>query len=422
MGMGDALPRVRRPDRLQVRLEPVCLEERLPDDHPARMVWQVVSRLDLAAFYGRIAARGSEPGRPAIDPTLAVALWLFATIQNVGSARKLACLCQEHDAYRWLCGGVSVNHHTLSDFRVQHGDALDGLLTQVIVALVDRGVVKVDRISQDSRRTPASAGRSSFRRRERLVQLLDAARAHVAALKAQALEASDERSARQRAAQERAAREREQRINDALAVMPELEAIKAHQTGKPSRRQAARASTTDADARRMKLGNGAIAPAYNVQLATATEGRAVVGVCVVNTGTDAGQSEPMRQQVEQRTGRKVKEQLVDGGYVNKDQIDRAAQSNVAIYAPLPLGRDGQPCTQGKRDAPGVAAWRARMQTDEAKAIYQQRASTSETVNGEISCYRALSRFEVRGLAKVTCVALWAALAYNIVHHASSLLC
>lgn len=416
-----ARPRLRRPDRAQVRLEAVCLDDRLPADHLARTVWSVVERLDLSRFYAEIAARGSEPGRAATDPKLLVALWLYATIDNVGSARRLARLCQEHDAYRWLCGGVSLNHHTLSDFRVRDGEALDDLLTQVVAALVARDVVKADRISQDSRRTPACAGRSSFRRRERLEQLHAQAKAHVARLKAQAMDEADERSPRQRAAQERAARERQERLEAALAVLPELEKIKSHQTGKPSRHRAARVSTTDPEARRMKLGNGAIAPAYNVQFGTDTASRAVVGVAVVNTGSDAAQSQPMREQVERRTGRKVKEHLMDGGYVNKEQIDHAEQSGVAIYAPLPKGRDGQPCTRSERDKPGVTAWRQRMQTEEAKTIYQQRASTSETVNGELSEQRALSRFNVRGSRKVLTVALWAALAYNLVHHAQTLI-
>ena len=115
----------------QVYLEPMCLEDRLPAEHRARLVWQVVERLDLSRFYESIAARGSAPGRPTTDPKLLVALWLYATIDNVGSARRLARLCEEHDAYRWLCGGVSVNHHLLSDFRVGEGEALDELLTPV---------------------------------------------------------------------------------------------------------------------------------------------------------------------------------------------------------------------------------------------------------------------------------------------------
>jgi transposase len=416
----EAPPRLRRPDRRQVLLEPVCWEERLAADHAVRSVWSVVERLDLSLIFNRIAARGESPGRASTDPRLLVALWLYATIENVGSARQLAWLCQEHDAYRWLCGGVTLNHHTLSDFRVEHEAALDDLMTQVIAALVMQDVVKVDRISQDGLRTRAGAGSSSFRREPTLRRLLEEARAHVEAVKQQAEDAPAE-SARKQAARMRASRERVERVEAALAVLPELEAAKAaSDSGKPSKDRPARVSTTDSEARRMKMGDGAIRPAYNVQFAVDTASRAIVGVDVVNSGSDQSQSEPMRQQVERRTGRPVKEHLFDGGFVKKEMIDRAESSGVAIYAPLPTGKDGQPCVAGRRDPPGVTAWRQRMTTPEAKEIYKQRAATAETVNAETKTYRGLSRFLVRGMNKVRSIALWSALAYNVLHFARHL--
>lgn len=408
-------PRLRRPERKQMHMESMCLEDLLPADHRARLVWAIVEGLDLSAFMEPIAARGSDPGRPSTDPHLLVALWLYATAENIGSARRLARLCEEHDAYRWLCGGVSVNHHTLSDFRVGYGAALDDLLTQLIVTLVDQDIVTVIRLSQDSMRTRASANQSSFRRGQTLRKLLRKARAHVERLKKQADDDDDDRPPRRRAAQERAARERERRIRRALAVLPELEKVKENQTGKPSKHREARVSTTDPDARRMKRGDGSIGPAYSVQFATDTASRAVVGVRVVNTGSDQSQSEVMRQQVERRTGRRVKEHLIDGGYVKKELIESAEASGVCIYAPLPKGKDGKPCVSNRRDGPGVRAWRKRMQTAEAEKIYHERASTSETVNGEIKCFRALREFHVRGIAKAACAAIWSALAYNVVH-------
>jgi transposase len=412
-------PRLRRPDRLQVVLEPTCWEERLAADHPVRAVWAVVERLDLSLICDGIAARGERPGRPATDPRLLVALWLYATIENVGSARRLAELCRMHDAYRWLCGGVTLNHHTLSDFRVEQEEALDDLMTQVIAALVAKKLVKVERISQDGMRTRASAGASSFRRQGTLERLLKEARAHVDAVKRQADESLGE-NARVRAARERAARERVERIESALAIMPQLQAVKGHWTGKPSKDQPARASTTDPQARRMKMAGGAVRPAYNVQFATDVESRAIVGVEVVNTGSDQSQADAMRQQVEHRTGLPVKEQLVDGGFVKKEQIDLAEAAGTAIYAPLPTGKDGQPCVVGRGDSPAVAAWRQRMTEPRSKEIYKQRAATAETVNAETSAYRGLSRFLVRGLNKVRCVAIWSALAYNVVHFARHL--
>ena len=231
-------PRLRRPDRRQVLLEPVCLEERLPPEHPARAIWAVVEKLDLSRFEAPILARGEQPGRAATDPRLLVALWLLAHTDNVGSARALDRLCQEHDAYRWLCGGVSLNYHTLSDFRVGHGEALNALFTD------------------DGTRVRASASTGSLRRRARLEELRAQAAAHVAALQKQVEDAPAE-TARQRAARQRAAREREQRVSAALAAMTELEQIKAD-TAKnhASKKSPPRASTTDPQARRMRLPAG----------------------------------------------------------------------------------------------------------------------------------------------------------------------
>ena len=414
-------PRLRRPDRHQMSWEPWCLDERLAADHPARIVWAVVERLNLSRFYQTIEARGQTPGRAATDPKLLIALWLYAAVEGVGNGRKLARLCEQHDAYRWLCGGVSVNYHTLNDFRVGHEAALDELLTQMLATLMDQDLVRVQRISQDGTKVRASAGAKSFRRRPRLEQLLQEARTHVAALKQQADEEPGE-SARRQAAQQRAARPRVDRIEAALTALGELEAVKAAQRAdKPTAHEAPRASTTDAEARRMRLGDGGFAPAYNVQIAADPSSRAIVGVEVTNHGTDHGEDQPLRQQVEQRTGHPVAEHLVDGGYVKRESIDQADTDGVAIFAPLPAtGRGGSVCIHNPADSQAVAAWRARMQTPEGRAAYQQRAAISETVNADLKSFRGLASLSVRGLKKVRCVVLWSVLAYNLMHFAEAL--
>lgn len=417
----EGAPRLRRPDRQQLRLEPCSWDDRLPADHPARTIWAVVERLDLAAFYAGIEARGSEPGRAATDPQLLVALWLYAATEGVGNGRQLARLCEMHDAYRWLCGGVTVNYHTLNDFRVGHEKALDELFTQVLASLMHHGVVSVKRIAQDGTRVRASAGQRSFRRRSRLEQLRDKMRAHVEALKAQGEEEPAE-SARRRAAQERAAQERAARLESALEEMTKVEETKSRQRDdKPSKQNAPRASTTDPEARRMRLPDGGFAPAYNVQIATDPQSRAIVGIDVTNHGTDHGEDRPLREQVEQRTGGTVEEHLVDGGYVWRESIEQAAQAGVAIYAPLPAtGVGGSVCIHNRNDSPAVAAWRTRMISPAGRETYRQRASTCETVNADLKTFRGLRAFAVRGLKKVRCVALWSALAYNILHHAATL--
>src|SRR5438309_1680967 len=139
-------PRLRRPDRQQVLLRPCSLDELLSPAHQVRTLWAVVERLALSGFDAHVKARGASPGRAATEPRLLVALWLWAATQGVSSAREVARLCNEHDAYRWLCGGVSVNHHTLSDFRTDHEQALDELFTEVLALLIDKQLVSVKRI------------------------------------------------------------------------------------------------------------------------------------------------------------------------------------------------------------------------------------------------------------------------------------
>jgi transposase len=407
---GASLPRLVTANRRQVELRPFDLESLLAPEHRARAIWAMVEGLDLAKFYEPIVARGSEPGRPAIDPKILVALWLYATSEGVGSARELARLCVAHDAYRWLCGGVSVSYHTLSDFRVGHEAALDALLTQVLAAMLHRGLVKLERVAHDGMRVRASAGAASFRREPSLRACLAAAEAQVAHVKQEAEHPVPGRSAREQAAAARAARERAKRVQQALAELPAVQAVKSTAEKKAQ----ARVSTTDAEARVMKMGDGGFRPAYNVQLATTTDGRAIVGVQVTNSGSDQGRLEPMVDEIAQRTGTRPAEYLVDGGFVKLESIIAAAEQGVTVYAPVPEPRAAGVDRYAPKadDQPAVAAWRERMGTDAAKAIYKERAATAETTNADCRTHRGLERFNVRGQAKVLCVALWTAVAYN----------
>jgi transposase len=422
--------RLRQPNRSQVVLRAECPEDLVPDDHPVRVLWEVTGRLDLSSFYTSVRAVEGQAGRDATDPRLLVALWLYAATQGVGSARELSRLCQEHRTYQWLCGGVSVNYHTLSDFRVGHGQGLDALLTQVLATLVEKDLVKVWRISQDGTKVRAFVGTSSFRRRDRLQKLYQQAKSHVEELRRQVDDPalSAELSARQRAARQRAAGEREKRLEEALAQLPELEQKKLQRKvakAKAPDLSQLRVSTTDPQARVMRMSDGGYRPAVNVQLACDPESRAIVGVEVSSQGADAGQSEPLRRQVEKRTGQKVKEQLLDGGYLNLREIERAEQEKVVLYVPAKVPKNPKkrksPYEPRQGDSPAIRAWRQRMGSEAGKVIYKQRAATIETVNADLKCYRGLQRLTVRGLDKVRCVVLWSALAYNLLHFGTALL-
>jgi transposase len=375
----------------------------------------------LTLFLRRIRARGERPGRAATDPQLLIALWLYAATEGIGCGRQLARACTESDPYKWLCGGVSLNYHTLNDFRVDHEEAWDDLLTQMIAVLTQAQIVSLARIAQDGTRIRASAGANSFGEKDTLEKHLEAARAHLEAVKRSA--ADPTLSAQQKAARGRGARERQERLEQALVELEEVAKAKALQKDKPTKDHPARASSTDPAARLMRMPDGGTRPAYNLELATDCSSRAIVGVETTNAGSDAGQDAPMRDQVEGRADEAVEEQLIDGGFVTLEAIERAAVEEVTVYAPVPKPRKAgvDRHIPKPNDSAAVAEWRQRMGTAAAKQVYKQRGSTIETINGELKTERGLGRLLVRGLRKVQCMALWSALAYNVVHFGPNLL-
>jgi len=405
--------RYQRAERRQREWRDFCLDELLPDDHTGRLVWAYVESLDLSELYQAIRAIEGHVGRDPIDPKILVALWLYATIDGVGSARRLDRLCKAHVVYQWICGGVSVNYHTLSDFRVRHVEFLDRLLTQSVSRLLHQGLIELNRLAQDGMRVRASAGSSSFRRRPTLEQCLKEAEAQLDALKRESQEGGAE-DRRQRAAAERAARERTERLKQALAELAEVEQKMEHR--KKGSGHKARASKTDPEARQMKMGDGGFRPAYNVQFATTTETLVIVGADVTNAGADAGRMSPMVEQVEERYAARPEQYLADGGFSTFKDIERLESSGTQVYAPVKdeekkreKGED--PFARRKRDSKEVATWRERMGTEPAKQIYKQRAATAEFPNA--GCRnRGLLRFLVRGLSKTKAVSLWQALAHN----------
>jgi transposase len=403
-------PRLREVNRAQLEWRPVDLDSLLPDEHRARIVWDYVLGLDLTPLYRGIQAVEGHAGAPATDPRLLLALWLQATLDGVGSARALARLCEEHVAYQWLCGGVSVNYHTLSDFRTAHVAVLDTLLTQSVATLLAEQLVTLACVAQDGVRVRASAGAASFRRRPRLEQCLAEADAQVQALRTELDTDPGATSQRQRAAQERAARERRVRVARALAQLPAVEATKRRQGERP---ETARVSTTDPDARVMKMADGGFRPAHNVQFATATIAQVIVGVDVGNRGSDAGQLAPMVTQLTTRYGQSPAAMLADAPYATHADLQQV-HDQTCVYAPVPDPRDATRDRYGPRpdDPPAVAAWRQRMGTASAQALYKDRAATAECVNAQVR-HRGLVRLLVRGLEKVRAIALWHALAHNL---------
>lgn len=404
-----------RPVRNQVELSQSDLDSLLDDEHQARTVWEYVEQADLSELYAAIRSVEGHAGRPATDPRVLLALWLYATLDGIGSARTLDELCQSHIAYRWICGGVPVNYHTLSDFRSESEALLDRLLTQSVATLRRHGLVTLQRVAHDGMRVRASAGSGSFRRKATLDKFLQEAEEQIEALR-QELEAHPAScSERQKAARLRTARERKERVAEALRQHGEI------QQHKKKDKEEARVSTTDPDARKMRMADGGYRPAYNVQISTDTASQIIVDVKATQANSDGGQLGPAVERIEQRHAATPQEMLADSGYAKRGDVEALAAKECKVYMPVPPPGtpDGKPPKNPTPDSDDVVEWKERMATEEAQKVYKERAATAECVNAQMR-NRGCQQFGVRGINKVNAVVLLFAVAHNLVRAAALL--
>jgi transposase len=408
-------PRVVEPQRRQGVIRFEMPEDNLAPTHAGRVLWEVVGTLPLGTFLEGVKAIEGTVGRKTLSPQMKLTLWLYAISNGVGSAREIARLTRCDDGYRWIVGDLEVSHHTMSAFRVNHGAALDQLMTDILASLMHKGVLSLDLVAQDGIRIRAAATAPSFRGIESLLECRAQAALH---LKATLANADDpELTHGQKAAREAAARDFQRRVEAAISTVEELQ-----NTRKPSDKPA-RASTTDAEARVMKMADGGFRPAYNVRMATAGSPlggtRTIVGVQVTNVGSDMGSVTPMLAEIERRTGQLPTTLLADANHAAHDCIRAATEAGVEVLIAVPK-RSQSVGANGDLD-PAVVAWRERMTTEEAKTVYRARASLCELMNAHLRSHHGVDQFLVRGLAKVTCVALLAAIASNVLQHAATML-
>lgn len=429
--VGVGALRLWEPERDAIELRAMCLDSLIGADHPARLIWAYVSRLDLRELEKLIKAREGVPGHPAITPRLLLGLWLYATSEGVVSARLLARLCERDDVYRWFCGGVGVNHRTLGEFRVDHGELLNRLLAQSVTALAAEGLIDLDMLAQDGVRVRASAGASSFRRRARLEQRIAEVNAILMELakEVESDPAANEQRLRKRRAQRAA--ERLSRLEAAVAKVAEIEAQQpksnpkkeskpkaappdgeAPQTKDGKRPKEPRASTTDPDARVVKMADGGFRPAYNMQIASVAREQIVVAIDVSTSSSDRGLARPMLEKIEATYGELPNQHLIDGGFTKNDDIEWAHGVNVAMLCPPIVNKHNtDPFAPRDDDGPGISAWRKRMQSEAGKATYRGR-SIHECINARLRQW-GLVQLTVRGRAKALVVLTWYALANNI---------
>ena len=318
-------PRFQQIEREQLFWRMVNVERLIAEDHPARAIWEFVGKLDLSGYSADIRAVEGMAGRPALDPQLLISLWVYAYSQGVGSGRAIEQLCEWDPAYQWLTGTAVVNAHSLTDFRVRHEEALDGLFVQILALLSADGLITLERVMQDGTKIKASAASDSFRSKDRIEQAMKQAREQVEAINQIAEEESSRRTAK---ARERAERERKERLRSALE---EFEKLKAESSVKDQKKT--RVSTTDPQARVMKQPDGGFAPSYNVQVNTDAANALIVAVGVTQAGNDFEQLTPGVDRVEQNLGATPDQIVADGGYVSRDNIVEMKLRGVEFIGP-----------------------------------------------------------------------------------------
>lgn len=406
--------RLNSPIRHQVTIQFSSLDDMLPEDHRARIIWDYVKMLDLSKIFRKIQVVDGGVGRSATDPYLLLALWLYATVEGIGSARLIERYCSEHIAFQWLCGQVKVNYHSIADFRVDHREELNDLLTQSVAILLKKGLIQLKRIAQDGTKVRAAAGSSSFRREKTLNEYLKEATEHLETLEKEVTKDPGKHTSQVEARRKRSIVERKTKVEDALkelaTVRAEIKENKAKKKEIQAKIENARVSKTDCQARKMKMANGGFSPAYNVQFATETKSQVIFGVDVVNKGCDYGLITPMMKQLNERYELMPDEWLADPGYRKISDIENAAKFNkdCKVYVPLMESDKKVLHKEGKE----VKAWRTRMEKNKTKTIYKERASTAECVNA-IARNRGLQQFLITGLNKVQCVALLFAITHNV---------
>ena len=413
-------------DRVQTQWDFIDLEALLPSDHRARIVVGFVEGLDLSALYDAIKSRKGEPGRPPSDPAVLLALWLYATIEGVGSARQLERLAQRDLAYRWIAGGVPLNYHGLSDFRVAHVAVLDRLLSESVTALIAAGVVSLAEIVVDGTKVRASASRDSFKTGTKLGQIAAAVEVRIAALKAEIESDPEASSRRARAAQERAAREVKERAARARTALDRLRAekekrAKTHPQAEAKKASEPKVSLSDPAARNMRFPDGSVRAAYNAQIAVTPREGIIVSVEMTDRRNDAGLAAPMVDDMVRRYGKAPEKLLVDTHYATSDDIAALAEhaaGPVQVFAPTPTERnDLTPHSLAKRkskrarEPQSVKEWRSRMATPAGQEVYGRR-KLIERINANLKNH-GFGFIPVRGLIKAKAVALWHALANNL---------
>lgn len=475
----EARKRFRAINRRQLMMRPVDVEKLVEESHPVRAIWVMVCQLDWSRFEEDVKVVEGGKGRSSWDPRLLAALWIYAYSEGVNSARELSRMCSHEPGCQWLTGMEEVNHHTLSDFRVKDKEAQDELFKQVLGVLSAEGLTDLKRVMQDGTKIRAQASGNSFRREDTLREHLKLAQEQIEALGSPDSEEVSQRvmKAKKRAAQEKKQR-LEHALEELKKLEPERadweKAARVSQTDPEARvmkqpdggfapsynvqicteasnKIIVGVDTTQAGTDYDELVGGIDAVEANMgqmpeqmvvdggYIKNANiEEAAARGIDLIGPVAESNPEASLKQRgvspdfypdkffydessdtftcpaekslTFQRSSRRE-------GRIEHQYRAKAADCNHCAF------RD-QCCPKGsprmiirKQDSEAVQAFRAKMQTAEAKQIYRCRAGVAETPNAWIKAAFGLRQFRLRGLRKAGMEAVWACLTYNILQWA-----
>jgi len=415
--------KINGPIRNQIEMHINSLDMLLPSDHKARDIWEFVDKMDTRPCFVNVNTFFGHVGRSATSPKILFALWLYSILDGNTSARKLEELCQNHNVYKWLAGGVSINRTMLAEFRSIDPMNFEDLLTSCLAVMVEAGLINDTDFAQDGTKVKANAGFNSYRREDSLQNLKEEIKAYLKQLDLESNACTNAHEKREKAKEADIATERLGRVESALKILEKERALK-DENGKNRREppteeelKDVRASVTDPDARKMKMGDGGYRLAYNVQFATGLDSRVIYGVHVVTT-LDSGTSPKMMSMVHSRVANlnmsSPENWIGDAAYSAKEDVNANAElfPNCRYFAPAKVKKGIDPKIHLKNDSEAVKKWRDMIGSEEVEAFYKQRCSTAEFSNAQIK-NRGLQEFSVRGLFKVKGMALLHAIAQNV---------
>jgi len=432
-------------DREQAFLMPPDVRDWLPEGHLAWFVLDAVAAIDLAVFYG--AYREDGRSRPAYEPSMMVALVLYAYCCGTRSARAIERACEVDVAYRVIAAHTKPDHATIARFVERHERALAGLFGAVLGLCAQAGLAKVGIVAIDGTKVQANASRDATREYEQIArEIIEEAKAIDAAEDElygdrrgdelpEELSTSQGRRGWLREAKRRLEAERDrspqpvprsrpERVKEAKRRLEEElwtecranEAYERYRSGRmkdgrrfsrapdpytPPSTPQGRINTTDPDSRVVKGLRGFI-QGYNAQAVT-NEHQIVLAAEVMTAGGDFGHLEPMLD----ATGREldaigVEETpgvvLADAGYWHQRQMERAIAQGSQVLIPPDTGKRHTP-------RPGwtggyYAFMRAVLASERGGELYGRRQPMIEPVFGQTKHNRGMGRFHRRGRGAV----------------------